>query len=384
MGLLAGGALAAKRALAPYAQPAARSLAAYCGLQPAAVDDAEAEAAAAERERLSELGTRLESTTEEVAQSLEDVKALLRRVERDMAQVTPAAAGTPSTPGGEGGATTLTVQALTPAIKDALRDIRDELRAEMRAMSERMQAVAAGQQSGGGGGGTTPLRPESGGTPAGGEQQSSVTRHASTSSSSMDNSGRSPGYSSPWDPPAGGGSAAPLPGVHMNGHSNGVHAAAAAAQPVLSSARGAGAAGAHASDMAAMGQHPAGYMHLLNMVESGRTPPGIREVDDKAPDNSAPPSAPAMRPPSKPWERGASASSSSAAYAYSSAPPSRSGVVLTELATTTGSSAEDSSEVDRFGAGPSTAWTPPPVPIIADNAAARVLGVPTGLAVDEA
>ena len=39
------------------------------------------------------------------------------------------------------------------------------------------------------------------------------------------------------------------------------------------------------------------------MLESGRTPPNIREIDDSAPDPTAPPPVSSRTPPLKPWER---------------------------------------------------------------------------------
>ena len=133
VGLMAGGALAAKRALAPYAQPAAQSLATYCGLRPAAGDDAQL---AAERERLAAASEALEHKAEAVAASVEDVKTLLRRVERDMARPPP-----PSPPPTHAAGDV--AAALTPAIKEALRDLRDQLRAEVRAALAEERAQGA-------------------------------------------------------------------------------------------------------------------------------------------------------------------------------------------------------------------------------------------------
>jgi hypothetical protein len=382
VGLYAGSALAAKRALAPYAQPAARSLAAYCGYVPSS-DDVEA---AVEKERLASVGAVLESKTEELASSLEDVKALLRRVERDVAR-------TPGTPAGPGATaaevSTATVQALTPAIKDALRDIRDELRAEMRAMSERTQAAAAAPS--GGANAATPQRGQEEWRFGDGDAAVSagVTRqllaHQPSPAGlarSMEprDAGYSPGYSSSWETAASAGpgpargSQAPQPhrgsrdqadgGGASNGSSSG---GGVGALPPPRNVPGA-AAGAASSggDAPVVGLHPASYMSLLDMVESGRTPPGIREVDDKAPDNGAPPTAPTMRPPTKPWERGSTAS----VPHYSQAATRQGGVVLTELAGEGGGYGTPSA-----GAGPSSAggWTPPTMPAFADDAAARVV-----------
>ena len=390
VGLYAGGALAAKRALAPYAQPAARSLAAYCGFVPSGDDNVEA---AVEKERLTTVGAVLESKTEELASSLEDVKALLRRVERDVAR-------TPGTPGGTGATaaevSTATVQALTPAIKDALRDIRDELRAEMRAMSERMQTAAAASSGGATGGaplrGQEVWRSDDGDAAASGGVTRQLLAHQPgppglARSIEPRDAGYSPGYSSQWEtavpsaasPAAPTRSQAPLPHrgsrdhVAGGGASNGSSSGGVGALPQPRNVPGAAAgAASRGGDAPMVGLHPASYMSLLDMVESGRTPPGIREVDDKAPDNGAPPSAPTMRPPTKPWERGTAAS----VPHYSQAATRQGGVVLTELVGGEGGYGTPSAA----GAGPSSTggWTPPPVPSFADTAAARVLGAQPG------
>ncbi len=52
--------------------------------------------------------------------------------------------------------------------------------------------------------------------------------------------------------------------------------------------------------------HPASYMDVLEMLERGQTPPGIRaDIDDDAPDPRAAPSGARRSPPPKPWERAA-------------------------------------------------------------------------------
>lgn len=395
VGLYAGGALAAKRALAPYAQPAARSLAAYCGLVPVGDE----EEAAAEKERLAAAGAVLESKTDELASSLEDVKALLRRVERDVAR-------TPGTPAGGGAmaaeVSSATVQALTPAIKDALRDIRDELRAEMRAMSERMQVAAAAPSAA-----ATPARGQEDWRSGDGESAASggasrQLHHPGppglARSIAPRDAGYSPGYRSSWEAasgaaapgaspsPAGPGVPArsPVPVPHRGsrdnvdggGPSNGSSSTGVGAAPP----RGvAGAAASGNGDAPVVGLHPASYLSLLDMVESGRTPPGIREVDDKAPDNEAAPTAPTMRPPTKPWERGSAAGVPH--YSHQAAAATRPGVVLTELPGEWGGYGSPSA--GGGGAGPSSGsasgWTPPPVPAFVDTAAARALGVQPGV-----
>ncbi|PSC69773.1 Peroxisomal membrane PEX14 [Micractinium conductrix] len=52
--------------------------------------------------------------------------------------------------------------------------------------------------------------------------------------------------------------------------------------------------------------HPASYMQVLEMLEKGQTPPGIRtDIDDKPPNPNASPPPSKMKPRPKPWERGA-------------------------------------------------------------------------------
>lgn len=54
---------------------------------------------------------------------------------------------------------------------------------------------------------------------------------------------------------------------------------------------------------AAAGRHPASYMEVLEMLERGETPPGIRDdINDKAPNPAAPPPPSRLAPPPKPWE----------------------------------------------------------------------------------
>ncbi|EIE19534.1 hypothetical protein COCSUDRAFT_48772 [Coccomyxa subellipsoidea C-169] len=54
--------------------------------------------------------------------------------------------------------------------------------------------------------------------------------------------------------------------------------------------------------------HPASYMEVLEMLEKGQTPPGIRDdIVDVPPNPSAPPPGARMKPRPKPWERAASA-----------------------------------------------------------------------------
>ena len=59
--------------------------------------------------------------------------------------------------------------------------------------------------------------------------------------------------------------------------------------------------------------HPPSYMQVLDMLEKGQTPPGIRDIDDKPPDPDARIPAPKMNRRSKPWEIVRAAKSSAAA-----------------------------------------------------------------------
>ena len=56
--------------------------------------------------------------------------------------------------------------------------------------------------------------------------------------------------------------------------------------------------------------HPPSYMHVLEMLEKGQTPPGIRDIDDKPPDPDARIPAATMSRRRKPWEKSGGASGS--------------------------------------------------------------------------
>eukprot|EP00890_Picochlorum_soloecismus_P006169 jgi/Picsp_1/6553/NSC_03896-R1_peroxin pex14 len=54
-------------------------------------------------------------------------------------------------------------------------------------------------------------------------------------------------------------------------------------------------------------QHPVSYMEVLEMLERGQTPPGIRDdINDKAPNPQVTPPPARLRPLPKPWKREAS------------------------------------------------------------------------------
>ncbi|KAK9826884.1 hypothetical protein WJX81_004333 [Elliptochloris bilobata] len=128
--------------------------------------------------------------------------------------------------------------------------------------------------------------------------------------------------------------------------------------------------------------HPASYMEVLEMLENGETPPGIRaDINDTPPDPAAPPPPArlALRP--KPWERAASAgpppvaSMAAAAGAAPGFPPASrllggsgssrraadGAVQITEIA------AEPTTPTDAPATGGSStgapAWKPPAVPL---------------------
>ena len=51
-------------------------------------------------------------------------------------------------------------------------------------------------------------------------------------------------------------------------------------------------------------RHPASYLEVLEMLERGETPPGIRDdINDVPPNPQQPPPASRMKPPRKPWEQ---------------------------------------------------------------------------------
>lgn len=93
------------------------------------------------------------------------------------------------------------------------------------------------------------------------------------------------------------------------------------AAPPLAAAPGSpGGPGPDAPDADAP-PHPASYMNVLQMLERGETPPGIRsDINDSPPDPAQPPSEGRLQARPKPWERAASSSA-----APSSGPPSAGG-----------------------------------------------------------
>ncbi|KAL4443228.1 hypothetical protein ABPG75_010965 [Micractinium tetrahymenae] len=84
------------------------------------------------------------------------------------------------------------------------------------------------------------------------------------------------------------------------------HSQQAAPAPALAAG---GAASPAASEPPKPPPHPASYMEVLEMLEKGQTPPGIRtDINDKPPNPNAAPPAARMKPRPKPWERGATSS----------------------------------------------------------------------------
>eukprot|EP00850_Spirogloea_muscicola_P011594 SM000072S21228 [mRNA] locus=s72:412812:416911:- [translate_table: standard] len=57
------------------------------------------------------------------------------------------------------------------------------------------------------------------------------------------------------------------------------------------------------SPLAGEAAHPQSYLDVLEMVQRGERPPGIREINDKPPNPGQVPSSSRMRPPLKPWEQ---------------------------------------------------------------------------------
>jgi hypothetical protein len=413
-GLLAGGALAAKRTLAPLAQPYVRQLADYCGLRTAEAD------AAAQRERaaLAAASAALDAKASAVASSLDDVKALLRRVEAQAA--TP-----PPQPPSD----------LSPAIRDALRDIKEDLRSELRAVADRVTAASPAQPQ--------PQQPH--------------TPHAS------------PGYLTPAPAAAAAVAAAPpvaaaagaAPGDDVRAELAEIKALLAAgrardgaAPPPLPSrtvtryAALQGEAGSPATpaDAAAWGSpgapaaarsgtpgaagpaassggrgaprqqpgapppspppHSERYLAVLQAIESGQTPPGIRDIDDRAPNPSAPPPPARMAPPAKPWERAAAGSEATSSGGNGAAsafdgrglPPAPwaargGGVRITELPESGGENGGHGNgnashrqaapwvpQRGQGGVAEAGGWTPPKVPGASNAAAAKALGLPSAFA----
>lgn len=79
-------------------------------------------------------------------------------------------------------------------------------------------------------------------------------------------------------------------------------AAVAAARSAPQGAAAAGSSSGPAAPPGASPPHPPSYMQVLEMLEKGQTPPGIRDIDDKPPNPAAPPPAARMARKPKPWE----------------------------------------------------------------------------------
>ncbi|KAK9806120.1 hypothetical protein WJX72_002195 [[Myrmecia] bisecta] len=113
--------------------------------------------------------------------------------------------------------------------------------------------------------------------------------------------------------------------------------------------------------------HPASYMEVLEMLEKGQTPPGIRtDINDQPPNPAQAPTDSRLQPRPKPWERAAAAkpltpftqalapsATDFPAFPASGATASN-GVTITEVTDEAGGSGGSSS------AAP--AWKPPAVP----------------------
>ena len=105
--------------------------------------------------------------------------------------------------------------------------------------------------------------------------------------------------------------------------------------------------------------HPPSYMQVLDMLEKGQTPPGIRDIDDKPPDPDARIPAPKMNRRSKPWEIVRAAESSAAAADVIA--------VGSPLSGTNGSAVKG----DGDGGG---GWRPPSVPSMSPDVSKVLMG----------
>ena len=105
--------------------------------------------------------------------------------------------------------------------------------------------------------------------------------------------------------------------------------------------------------------HPPSYMQVLDMLEKGQTPPGIRDIDDKPPDPDARIPAPKMNRRSKPWEIVKAAESSAAAADVIA--------VGSPLSGTNGSAVKG----DGDGGG---GWRPPSVPSMSPDVSKVLMG----------
>ena len=107
--------------------------------------------------------------------------------------------------------------------------------------------------------------------------------------------------------------------------------------------------------------HPPSYMHVLEMLEKGQTPPGIRDIDDKPPDPDARIPAATMSRRRKPWEKsdGASGAANTAGGGGDTA-----GGALGSPLSANGSAVEG-------GVG---GWRPPSVPSMSPDVSKVLMG----------
>lgn len=104
--------------------------------------------------------------------------------------------------------------------------------------------------------------------------------------------------------------------------------------------------------------HPPSYMQVLEMLEKGQTPPGIRDIDDKPPDPDARIPAATMSRRRKPWEKsgesGATTGGGDAAGGASGSPLSANGSAVE--------------------GGRAPGWRPPSVPSMSPDVSKVLMG----------
>ncbi len=113
--------------------------------------------------------------------------------------------------------------------------------------------------------------------------------------------------------------------------------------------------------------HPPSYMQVLEMLEKGQTPPGIRDIDDKPPDPDARIPAATMSRRRKPWEK--SASSGSANGGGDTAGGDTAGGD-----TAGGASGSPLSANGRAVEGGGGGWRPPSVPSMSPDVSKVLMG----------
>ncbi|KAK3236718.1 hypothetical protein CYMTET_53158 [Cymbomonas tetramitiformis] len=129
--------------------------------------------------------------------------------------------------------------------------------------------------------------------------------------------------------------------------------------------------------------HPQSYNEVLEMLQKGETPPGIRDINDKPPNPNQEIPEPQLKRKPKPWERDyVSSTAGTSTSFFGDTPPAGS-------SSTPPTASDKAPEASSAGGG---GWRPPPKPMVAMPAAAAAIGFgqkeaedgpPEGLKIEE-